>query len=112
MVKRRPAAFQSIRTRHRPFQLRAEQLKVYQLAPPFEGVALGRQLLQASINVKKPSLPSHPTRLSRFESLTNQISAVSARGFWMCPAAAVAANLSGPALAQGTRVYLASTAAQ
>src|SRR5690349_11986990 len=86
MVKRRPAAFPSIRTRHRPFQLRAEQLKVYQLAPPFEGVALGRQLLQASINVKKPSLPSHPTRLSRFESLTNQIGAVSARGFWMCPA--------------------------
>jgi hypothetical protein len=54
------AAFRAVRAWHRALEICPEQLKIHHRTQPFQTVALGRELLQPLINVKKPRLTAHP----------------------------------------------------
>jgi hypothetical protein len=55
VIKRRPPAFRAVRARHRPLQIRPEHFEIDHRAQPLQAVALGRELLQPLVNVKKPA---------------------------------------------------------
>jgi hypothetical protein len=79
MIKSRPATLRAVRARHRPLEITTEQFKIHNRSQPFQGIALGREFLQALLNVEKSSLTPHPLPPSRtqlIESRTSQNSQV------------------------------------
>jgi hypothetical protein len=45
MIEGRPATFRAVRARHRPLQIRPEQLEIHHRAQSLQAVALRRELL-------------------------------------------------------------------
>ena len=75
VVESRPPTLRAVRARHRPLEGRTEQLKIHNRTQPFQGIALGREFLQALLNIEKSSLTPHPPPPSRtrlIESRTDQ----------------------------------------
>src|SRR5215469_491251 len=73
MIKWRPAAPRSLRAPHRALQIRPKQFEIDHRTQRFQGIALGRELLQPLLNIKKPCLPPHlrpPASTQAIESQT------------------------------------------
>ena len=69
VVKRRPPTFRTVRARHRPFKVAAEQLKINHPTQPLQCVALGRKFLQPLLNIKKSRLTPHPRPPAQIQTI-------------------------------------------
>src|SRR5271166_2024239 len=75
VIKRWPATPRSIRAHNGALEISTKPVTIDHRTQPFQAVALGRELLQPFLNIKKSCLPPHlrpPASTRAIESRTRQ----------------------------------------